>query len=527
MNTSTHRPARWLTTRLLPLLCLCLAACTVGRPGASEGGYPDAQAQEALRQFQLPDGLFTLPEAATSRPSVAATAAVAALWDCADFGVLDWSKAAAASRDELSQLSTAYFHRVLSKCSSGAGAAGIPWESLEIPPVQEDVGAEVGIVATWARLRALDASVGRDDALRQRIAAIDPARLASQPYLIARLGEAFKDAGLSPNPAVTDLSRTLASRSLPPPISTRNLLDASAQLRAEAAAGRDIAATHGDYIGEVVKLLPTVPTSDSLTIEAILSVLEFAKPAGDIAAKVRRFVVDHSRNGMMEMSGPPEPSVPATYLVARLTESSFATIASGKTVARLRAAAADAVLPPALRAQALAALVRSGQELDPAQRATLTEMCRRAPKRVGQEALGDYISLMDAALSIDPDCPRGELIEFAAMADERSQKDAAGALRTRHVFSNADGVPLMFADYQRYAAGEMGKSDAVLDRQLGLFFAAMSGQAVSMDGAVLRERARAIREKIGCKDSPHLYSIDGAKDSPCSLINSLRVKYLP
>lgn len=512
----------------------CSPAAGDGNPAAATG-VSDAMLADAAR-FQLPGGLFVMPEAAAAGvSSFQATAPYAAVASGLD-GVVDWSRAAANPLPGSADLAEAdaYLQVV-----GAAGTRSLDADVLDrlsaaitAPPVQADAGAEIGALWLWtdavSRLDALGGTAGTDPGVAARLAAVPSAQVAGHPYLVERLGEVYAHLQLAPPSTLQAEAVGLPATDTAAAVtSSSGVLDLLAVVRARLAAGRPAGLTADDVRG-LVDTTGAASSDDDLLRASVIEIAAAAGASDQVAALTGplRDRLD-AASGLLAPSTASQGSVDATYLFARLVDLRFAEIASTATRDALATAAADGQQPVGARLEAVAALKQAGDGRWEQFRALATQVAATQPRQVDEAALAGYLQVMEPAVQVDPGVGTAALTAFDPGSDEATQRQAWAALRLSYLFSNSGDVASMFAGLQRQMKGWADDPSTPFPQLLAAASIIPSSGVVSVDSTYLEKLGDRIAAHRGCHGATTFFALDGTTTGVCSVILTLQARGVP
>jgi len=525
--------ASFAVVSVIGSMMLVMTGCTA----QSNPSSVSDQLKNDSAQFQLADGLFEMPEAtASGLPSeYAATTAYVEALGCDLQGVVDWHETSVTDISIPSDLVGAESYLLLRHCAGSTtldpSLRATITEILSSSHAESEPGAEVGALWTWAHARSLFAGLQETVApdpgpAVKRLQRVTSTDLSGHPYLVWRVAEIYKLLGLSAPPWLDGLAKQSASVEIPTPTSTIGLLDGLAILKFRQLGGRIDAPSA--YIESVTKIVLNAPVVDDLSRASLLQVLaESGSPSA--SQTVREQLKDRldSSTGLLKTSQRAVGTVEATFLFARLLDTRFGEVASVKTRDRLYVAASDSGAPMSERLRAGVALKYAS---DPRWKSMLPLAQKEAkamPAVVREADLDVYLSVMEPAIALDSTVERGSLEAFDPGEDEIRQKHAWAAINLAYLFSNEDAVCSMFPNLQATLKRWAESKDTEFPQLVEAAEVIPILKTVSVDSTFLEQLAQRIVSQRGCKDAASLYSIDGTRDAPCSLILTLQIRGIP
>lgn len=323
---NAHRRPRPVCLALVVPLVLGLAGCSPGPP-PDASGVPDALVEDS-RQFQRRDGLFVLPEAA-ARPGVD-PGLTAELAESASPGLLSALvrvKTTTVPFPEPADAPSLADYLVLTARAGGAPLTGrreAAARSVALPPLQEELGAEVGALATWAECRgrapeiaaALDARDGAK--ARRRADAVDARALRRYPYLLWRLQRIRALLELPADPRLDAAMAASLAGPWPAPAGPESLADAL--VLAAGHARPDPSTLDSWRTALTAKLSEPSVDVDVVRATALAERLQLADLVERGVKRIR--AAQDPQTGLLRSDGAPQPWTPPTWWVGSWTTGS-------------------------------------------------------------------------------------------------------------------------------------------------------------------------------------------------------------
>jgi hypothetical protein len=514
------------------LLILCGACSAFSRDRQDSTGVSDILLHDSA-QFQLASGLFRLPElTGVSRGSVLATAPYVEALGRERLALIPWQQLENLPVPADLDLPSARAYLAVRRAAGPTRLAGRDLQTVtaavEIPPVEDDLGAEVGSLAVWSRARAdLNALGGRlrvDRKLTDRLARLDAGALTGHPYLLYEAQQAYRLSGQPLPEGLGPAVAGLADLPLAAPTDVQAVLDAVAVVRTRAARGLSSALPTG-YQQKATALLAGDQLED-LSRASLLEVLAATKSAA-VADEVERLGsrVDPG-TGLLTPTSSGAGSVDATYLFARLLDSRFAEIANDRTQALLEQVAGDSGQPLVLRLQATLALKNAGADLWHGLAPPLLDQVRATSGTVDRAQLPDYLSTMEPAVQLDPDIAKRRLRGFDPGDEVDQQKLAASAVSGSYLFANEEQVGAMFAPLQKSMTKWL-TSPVPFPQLMTAASTLPSSRAVQLSSAEMEATGNLITGHQGCAGAQRFFSVDGNPTSTCSVVMTLLARSIP
>ncbi len=520
-----------------------LAGCS-SSSGEQPAVSPDLV--ESVRQFQAANGLFYMPESLSHRsePSIATTANYMDLAPEWSERQLDLEQMAEVQVGDPAAMDIGNLQAALTlMVKAGAGSNNLELDAGLLasvaPQPSQDLGSEVAAVWLWSSAAASAGELTGDDlfgdALVERFDAIDIDESAEHPFLVYRLAQVDRLLSGQVSPEIGNFVSAMVEEPLPLPRSTNSVLDALAIQRLRNEQGLDTGLS--DTFLDELAAFSVAPdfVSDDLALAATLGLLANSDVAAggdgleaDLSASIVARIDEET--GLLTPASRSVPTVEATFAFARVMEKSFSEVASEKTIEALLVQQSNASVPLPTRLQATYALREAGYEqwedgLDVEQ--TKTEVAAATPQQLDAESLPNYLSIMSSAGHLYPDLPKKDLTEFSTDGDPQRELLAASAIRSSYLFANEVDVRSMFSHLQETLGGVALDENAPFAVRLrAISTLAAAGYEIDQASTYF-DIGTELALQRECEGGLSLYSIDGQKGSPCSLVLTLEAKSIP
>ncbi len=526
-------------------MTLLTSACT----SSDEPSAISSEIIESAEEFQTPQGMFIMPEAAghQPKPSVVATvhySDLAPTWSSSNLGqdgyvhlddvekTSDFGQAHGMLR--LSEL--AADERITDQSLDAQLTSDLDWFRALVPGTAQDPGSEIAILWLWADIESIaSTSIGAPpqvEELQRRFDDVKATDVEDHPFLIYRLVQIADLLDFELSEDLSGLVRGLPERLLPPPSSTNAILDALAiqRMRATQDANREV---DPSYFEELMKKSEEEVLGDDLSVAAVLGLLEASssRQIDEFEAQIAdsvRMRIDES-TGLVVPISTAVPTVEATFAFSRLLEGSMAEIVSEETIERLVQEQSDGDRPLSQRLKATYVLRESGHDewdqLDASK--VQSEFVEEFPSQIDAENLNDYLNLMITIAHLYPDWEKRDLVEFDLGADAELEQLAAASLRYSYLFANESDVRRMFPELQDSLSAIISDNTVPFGPRI-LATATLAATDYEFESStVLLEIGSSMAQMRGCRDGLGLYSVDGEDDSLCSLQLTIEARNIP
>ncbi|WP_442544624.1 hypothetical protein ACSBOX_02360 [Arthrobacter sp. KN11-1C] len=442
-------------------------------------------------------------------------------------------------REALGEQSTADLPTLWSalKLIRAAGAA-LPAElekrlaNAAMPPRQQDIGAEIAALWFWidiGRMQGWSVIAGKsfvEEALI-RLGAIDINSITNKPYLLWRLFDSYS---ALPKERPRELERALKnvdSKKLPGDY--ESTLDFQAALEARATLGNDLVVPNGAR-DHIVRLLDSSQVHDDALIASMLRSLELLNAQTEAKRLVKDRIAPRvdQKTGLIRSSTLAKGSVHATYLAARLLDTSFPAVASGRTRDELERVLKAPETDQITQLKALVALKRSGSSSWGSYGSIIEQGRAALPATVTFANLSGYIELVDVLVQLEPNARLARLEAFDADPGvEDLLSGALMALSNSMYFSNSEEVRSMFPAVQSALPQLIGSSRGRGPNYFRALTAMTNASRSGLGSNDFDKAAEELRTLKGCKEFPSLYRLEADKASPCSLSISAAMIAVP